>query len=132
MRVIDKSGRVFFHHEKWEDANNGLYNVGNCPVKRLTSKKLLGNSEDFWDAMCQMKIDWPCSFEHNLSDKTQNRRAWLGQAACNYNHNAEFNLTIEAWNELSDSERNTANATANKMIEMFEKESSYYAKTLFD
>lgn len=121
-KIIDKTGRIFYRHEVWEDANNGLYNVGTCEDKTIKSFELLSNVEIFWDTMCQMRIDWPFAFQFNVSNKTQNRRAWLGQAACCYNHGAEFNLTIDAWQKLSTEQQNAANQCANNMINLFEKE----------
>ena len=132
IKVIDSTGRIFYPHTLWEDANNGFYSVGLlCPEKVSFCKNVLSNQELFWDIMCQMRIDWPYSFQFNVSNFTQNRRAWLGQAACCYNHNAEFNVTIYAWGLLDKNTQDEANKTAQKMIDLFEREEMDYAKKVF-
>lgn len=130
MRYVDNTGRIFYPHDMWEDAENGLYCRQQSTESRL--KKcidILSDQELFWDVMCQMKIDWPCSFEYNLSNKTHNRKAWLGQAACCYNSGVSFNVTIDAWNVLHPETQKEANNTAQEMINLFERET--YGKDLF-
>lgn len=127
--IRDKTGRFFCHHSLWEDAKNGLYNLGSDKNLIDLSIALLSNSDDFSEVMANLKLNWPYSYFVNVSNKTQNRKAWLGQAACNYNHGAEFNLTILAWQSMNDSARLLANQAAQKVIDVFEREN--YGQDLF-
>lgn len=122
-KIKDSTGRVFYHHDFWEDAKNGMYDLQSIDDdKILKCVTLLSDQEIFWDTMCQMKIDWPYCFDVNLSNKTINRRAWLGQASCCYNYGISFNITIRAWNLLEDKTKKLANNTAQKMIDLYERE----------
>lgn len=123
MRILDASGRIYYPHYVWEDANAGLYNMSQYDDELIRKCILIFEDQElFWDVLCQMRIDWEKSFEFNLSNKTQNRKAWLGQAACCYNHGASFNVTIAAWRMLSEKNKVESNETAQRMIDLFEKE----------
>lgn len=105
----------------WEDYKNGMYEIGTATDEKIQkSIDILSDCDLFWDAMCQMEIDWKYCFETNLTNTNQNRRAWLGQAACSYCVGNEFNVTIMAWNALKKEQQDSANETANNMIKLYE------------
>lgn len=115
--------QYFYPYWEWEDYKNGFFDIGTITDEKLNkSIKLLSDQEYFLDVMHQMQIDWPKCFKQNLSNTGINRRAWLGQAACCYEFNNEFNVTIEAWYKLNEFNKLEANKTANKIIALFELE----------
>jgi hypothetical protein len=67
-----------------------------------------------------MLRDWPRAAEHNLTNREQNRRAWIGQATCCYSSNAPEGATRLAWWVLLADERDRANAVADRVIAEWE------------
>jgi len=115
--------RVYTHYKEWEDYKAGLYALTCENENELTQKsvRLLANPVSFFIAMESMLIEWPVACMVNLTDTSQNRQAWLGQAACCYNHSAPDYVTKKAWWLLTDDEREIANATAQKIIDRHDK-----------
>jgi len=69
--------------------------------------------------------------EHNLSDESINKKAYLGQSACNVYCGASFMTTCTAWRRISTKQRMYANRSADKAIFYFMKK--YYSSfSLFD
>jgi hypothetical protein len=63
---------------------------------------------------------WPIACEHNLTDDTQNRRAWIGHAACQMAINCPEYITRSAWGYLTREQQGKANAMADKAIARWE------------
>lgn len=63
---------------------------------------------------------WPISCEHNLTDLAQNRRAWIGHAACCLELACSEDVTREAWGHLTQGQRDAANAKASEAIATWE------------
>lgn len=122
---MKKITRIFHHYEKWEDYKNGMYEEkrdSNKMNRIIESTILLSTPELLYLAMKNVSQKWINSSEVNLSNRSCNRRAWLGQAACNYDIGAVESEVREAWGMLSQEERDKANSTADKVIEEWEKE----------
>lgn len=113
-----KIKQKFHHFNKWEDFKNGLFD-SNCDFydeKLNFSIELLSDQDMFFYIGLKMCEDWIYSAEHNLTDSSMNRRAWLGQATCCYNHKAPDYVTKDAWWKLSEETRKEANKTADKIL----------------
>lgn len=80
-----------------------------------------GNALLYGEWMLKALELWPFSCEHNLSDKSQNRQAWIGHAACYLAIQCTEDVTREAWWKLTDEQRDLANAQADIAIAEFEK-----------
>ncbi len=72
-------------------------------------------------AMLRVIDEWPIANEENLSNLNQNRRAWLGWAACSLIHSAPDMITRRAWGGLMIAQQNSANAVAEEVIELWEQ-----------
>lgn len=123
--------RVWTHYKDWEDYKAGLYKM-ECEDENLLcdkSIKLLADTKKFTEIMELMALDWKVAWITNLSDTSQNRQAWLGQAACCYNHNAPDYITKRAWWLLTEQQRIEANKTAQKQIDLYDRSNN--AETLF-
>lgn len=81
-----------------------------------------GDHELYGLWMRKVADDWTFSCEHNLSNITQNRRAWLGHAACAYAFNCPEDIVREAWWHLTDEQRMLANNQADLNIKLWEAE----------
>lgn len=75
-----------------------------------------GDANRYGAAMLRVTVEWPFSCEHNLTDIGQNRRAWIGHAACCLAIGCPEDVTREAWGHLSEQQREDANAKATEAI----------------
>lgn len=82
--------------------------------------KFTGDAERYGEAMLAVLKAWPISCEHNLSDIGQNRRAWIGHAACCLATGCPEDVTREAWGHLTEKQRDEANQKATEAIVTWE------------
>lgn len=80
-----------------------------------------GDHKKYGEAMIRVIHEWPISCEHNLSDTSQNRRAWIGHAACAIQIKCPEDIVREAWHHLSDAQRIDANKAADNAIKIWER-----------
>lgn len=115
--------RVYHPFSEWEDFKMGMYEktcymddemMVQASMNTLSCKELL------WECMQFVSHNWGRSAEHNLTNHHRNRQAWLGQAACCFIDGAPEYLVKEAWNRLSEGQREEANAVANEVIAEWE------------
>lgn len=115
--------RKYFHYEKWEDYQNRMYDE----IKDGRSQRIqlaiqcLGNVMICYKAMKRVTSEWEVATLQNLTNDTCNRRAWLGQAACNIEFHVKEDETREAYGYLTEEQRRKANATADKVISEWER-----------
>lgn len=114
--------QFFIHYEKWEDFQSGMYRL-NYELNRdqfvIDAIWLLKNQPEFYSAMNELIEKWPIASKVNLTNNSQNKRAWLGAAACCYKHNTPEYLTRVAWNLLNKEDQDKANISAEKIISGF-------------
>lgn len=125
--------QVFTHYEKWEDFQAGMYSLLDIPDKDkkvIGAINLLSNPNDFYEASKQVLENWKVATEVNFTNKQQNRRAWLGAAACMFIHNTPEYLTRIAWNLLNKDIQDRANLIAEKVINEYTNQKNN-VKTLF-
>lgn len=117
--------RIFHHYEKWEDWKDGLYRQSIEDADELmirSAARVLADPSLLHRSMSSIIIRWPYSAEVNLSNRSRNRQAWLGQAACCFVCGANEDLTKQAWHRLSAAEQDAANAVADCVISRWERE----------
>ena len=114
----------FHRYELWEDWQNGLYRDRSANENRdvTNAKQCLGDPVTCNEMMRQVIRDWPIACEVNLTNRSRNRRAWLGQACCCLFANCPEFTTKLAWHSLQDSQRVEANAIATAVIRDWEIE----------
>ncbi len=100
--------KIYHPYYKWEDYKNGMYKlkIKNMETKIGLSLSLLSSPDDLYKSMMGVTIEWIYSTEHNLTDVSINRQAWLGQAACCYNHKAPEYITRISWGLLNEKKKN--------------------------
>jgi hypothetical protein len=115
--------QVYHHYLKWEDWQNGMFNTKSHNENDLIqkAKNLLIDLSTLKYEMRWVAYNWPVSAELNLTNRSINRQAWLGQAACCHKHGVPEYLTKQAWHLLDDSQRLLANNVANDVIQAREK-----------
>lgn len=107
----------------WECYNNGMYDTPNKNdvdnLLRITIS-FISNHEKFGKAMKDVSLKWSSSMLNHLTNKSINRKAFIGQCAVNYELNIQESITRKAWKELTDNQRILANIEAEKIIKKWE------------
>lgn len=117
--------RVFHPYTDWEEFHAGMWRsvFGKDRSKFLKKAvKFTGDHNLYGSYMLQVLKKWPISCEHNLSDVRQNRKAWIGHAACCLAFKCPEDITREAWGLLTEKQRDLANGMAEEAIEKWENE----------
>ena len=137
--------QIYHNYKKWEDYKHGLYRVvppdEHCRYISL-SIEMLSDPVKCREAMQRVVKEWPRSTEQNLTDKSINRRAWLGQSACCINHGSPADQTKECWSQITPNNQGMANHIATEVIKEWERKhilktqrndiKAEYGLTLFD
>ena len=111
--------RIYHPYNLWEDYREGFYD--NCSGKDKKDK-ILKVLEMFNDAeltesnMRRVIEEWKYSCEHNLTNESMNKIAYIGQGACCLNANIPSTITMEAWSLLSSEVQERSNMIAKKII----------------
>lgn len=107
--------RIFHTFDKWEAVDYGFYDQHH---KTLTNtqceykyKQLLSDEDEFDKILHKVISEWKYSCEHNLTNKSLNRIAWLGQAAVAYKYNVPSKYS-GGWALLTEQEQEKANRVA--------------------
>jgi hypothetical protein len=77
--------RIFHTFDKWEAVNAGFFAPG---IKGRDKEEceqeygiFLSDQKEFANGIERVFLEWPNSCEHNLTNSSMNRIAWIGQAA---------------------------------------------------
>jgi len=113
--------RLFEKYTEWEDYNNGMYEMYKIEDEDLIRKSvyLLTNSTLFLETCKNVLKDWKVTTSVHLTNNTINKKAWLGQAACNYLYKTPELLTRVAWGKLTRCQQDSANNVAEKVINSY-------------
>jgi hypothetical protein len=84
--------------------------------------KLLSNEQDFYNAGLRLLDEWKISCEENLTNKNQNRVAYIGQACCCLIHGVPELITKQAWKQIPIDIQIKANKVAEKIIKIYESQ----------
>jgi len=116
--------RIYHRYEYWEDYKAGFYNNISGINKDLMIKKVveLFSSSELTNQYMNLVIEkWKYSCEHNLTNISLNRIAYLGQSACCLYAGVPSSITMEAWRLVSEENRNNANKIALSIISNYDK-----------
>jgi len=121
--------RIFHTHDKWELIEYGFFNSNHPKLSaeqcKYRYKEFLQDLELFRATLFELFEKCPNSCEHNLTNGSLNRIAWLGQAAVSFKHQIPA-IFCSGFNLLSDQEQEAANLVAfealNTWLEMHEME----------
>ena len=115
--------RIYYRYEYWECYKSGFFrNVSGEEKKQLSKKviELFENSIDTKEYMLRVINEWTYSCEHNLTNISLNRVAWLGQAACCIYAKIPYSLTMENWRYVDIKKRDIACNIAEEIIKKYE------------
>jgi len=115
--------RIYHNYTLWEDYKNNFYSS----VKKSDLKKhrkqvfqVLSEERNVLYYMKKVINEWEYSCNHNLSNFSMNRIAWLGQAACCIAFGIPSFATMNIWNEIEPIKQEYANNIAKSLIKEWE------------
>lgn len=115
--------RIYHRYEKWECFKNGFFRNVSGEEKKELSKKVIEIFEDpkkTKEYMLKVIQEWTFSCEHNLTNISLNRIAWLGQSACCLYAKIPYSITMENWRYVNEEKRKVACEIAEKIIKEYE------------
>lgn len=118
--------RVYHPYTEWEDWRAGLYSQlpegVDADEAVADAARLL---RDWWElerAMRECVARWPNAAEHNLTNPSRNKRAWLGQGACCLRLGVPEDITKAAWRTLDHLAQINANAAADRVLRSWDEQ----------
>lgn len=130
--------QIYHHYSKWEDYNAGMWRKTSKDDERKYLEDAIsftGDAELYGEWMLKVIDEWPVACEHNLSDVGQNRKAWIGHAACCLAIGCPESITRQAWGYLTREQQDRANNMADIAIKQWEQKNGFGendAQELFD
>jgi len=117
LKVSQK--QIFHHYEMWEDWKHGFYD--NCSGEEANKKaqlvKEMFNSEALTrQYMTKVINEWIYSCEHNFTNNSMNKIAYLGQAACCLYGGVPNLITMNTWKYLDQEVRLRSDDIASQII----------------
>ena len=114
--------RIYHPYWQWEEVDSNMWGTVDDKKKYLDAAiEFTGDAELYGSWMVKVVRKWKYSCEHNLSNKTQNRQAWIGHAACALAMGCPENIIRAAWSHLSKEQQGEANAKADEAILLWEE-----------
>jgi len=112
--------RIYHPYWRWEDYKAGFYNHCSGEEKKILIKKgvEMFNSEKLTLInMYKVINEWKYSCEHNFTNPSLNKIAYIGQAACCIYAYIPSTITMELWNMLEKDIQNRANNNALEVLD---------------
>jgi hypothetical protein len=114
--------RKYHNYLLWEEYQNGMWEkVSKNKEEEYVNKALefMQNTELWGEYMLKVTEKWIYSCEQNLSHNSNNRVAWIGQAACCLGKRIPESITRKAWWHLTEIEKANANKKAKQAINIW-------------
>ena len=115
--------RIYHRYENWECYKNGFFDSPNGRKEELKEKviELFSNPKLTEEYMNKVVNEWTYSCEHNLTNISLNRIAWLGQSACCLYAKIPYRVTMETWRYVPPKFQEIANSIADNIIKQYEE-----------
>lgn len=118
MQSID---RIYHPYWIWEETDANMWGtVPNRAEMFEWAVEFTGDHKKYGEAMMCVVDNWRYSCEHNLTNFTQNRKAWIGHAACAYANRCPEDIVRQAWSKLTREQQDLANGVADFAIKHWE------------
>jgi len=116
--------RIYHSWEKWEDHKNGFYNnISGANKQEMIDKviELFSDPEKTKEYMLMVINEWFYSCQHNLTNDSMNKIAYIGQGACCLYGGVPSTVTMEAWSKVPEENRVLADRIASDVLEIWEQ-----------
>ena len=115
--------RIYHPYWMWEELEHNMWGDVNDKPKFLKAAiEFTGDHKKYDRFMMRVVNEWLYSCEHNLSNKTQNRKAWVGHAAVALALGCPEDIVRSAWGHLTEEQQILANNEASIAIKYWETE----------
>ena len=112
-----KVERIYHPVHLWEEMQYNMWGtVEDKTVALQEAIEFTGQHELYGSFMRRVIVEWPYSCENALTDRSINRKAWLGHAASALALQIPENIIRQAWGHLTDDQRYRANNEARAAI----------------
>lgn len=111
--------RIYHPYWLWEDYKAGFYDNLSGKDKQNKIDKVIEmfNSKELTEEyMTKVINEWKYSCEHNLTNESMNKIAYIGQAACCLYSNIPSTITMEAWGLLSKEVKERSNSISEEVL----------------
>lgn len=111
--------RIYHPYWLWEDYKAGFYDNCSGEIKKQLIQKGIDmfNSESLTiDNMLKVINEWKYSCEHNLTNESMNKIAYIGQGACCLYCKIPSRVTMEIWNKLEKEIQDRSNKIAAEIL----------------
>lgn len=113
--------QVWVPYWEWEDWINGMWRkVENEDELLKQAIEFTGDHEKYGSAMNEVIFAWPRTMLNSLTNKSINRRAFVGHCAVQNKINIPEYITRMAWKSLTNMQRILADIEAEKAIKNWE------------
>jgi len=127
---LNNSNRIWHPYWKWEEASHNMWGSVNQRDHYLRlAITFTGNAQLYGECMMHVANEWQYSCEHNLTDRSLNRQAWIGHAACALAFRCPEDIVRTAWSRLTEQQQIEANAKADTAIRYWECQRGISGKT---
>jgi len=112
--------RIYHHHEKWEEVKYNMYGSVNPKERAMLIQKVINyfKQKSLVEKNMAFVIDnFTYSCEHNFSNPSMNKVAWLGQSSVSVWSKIPCDVVMEAWNYLDKTTQEQANMIAQNEID---------------
>lgn len=128
MNIKADKNRIYHPWDKWEDYHFNFYD--NCTGQQKEFK--LQSAVDMFNSVidterCMNHVvdNWTNSMEHNLTNNSMNKIAYIGQSACAFYDNIPATITMEAWSLLTDEVKERSNQLAQGAIDKWNRNNKF-------
>ena len=104
--------QIYHHYQLWECYKNGMWISSNCDIKLKQAIEFTSDHIIYGNAMFEVINNWKYSCENFLSNKSINRKAYLGHCAVSFKLNIPECITRKAWKYLTKEQQDLANNEA--------------------
>lgn len=114
--------RIYHPYWRWEEEKSNMWGTSKNREEDLQKAiEFTSNHKLYGSYMIEVTKKWKYSCEHNLTNLTQNRRAWIGHAAVALALDIPEDIVRAAWSHLTEQQRIDANNEADKAIKLWEE-----------
>lgn len=132
--MTEINGQYFARYEMWEDYQSGMWakNISFEEERMIEDAMQLLCSDRFSVACESVFEQWQVATKINLTNAQQNRRAWLGQAACCLLLGVPEDITRAAWGKMTETQRMNANRIAETKIQKWINQNKNHGQKVFE
>ena len=114
--------QIYHPYHLWEDWINGMWRKETKEYEETELQNIIqftGNHHLYGAAMFEVIESWIYTMEHNLTNTSINKKAFIGHCACCFKHGYPEYLVRQGWWKLTENQRNLADKQAIKAFKIW-------------